>query len=106
MKTLYILGALVCGQALAQQSSPTTPDSAQGSASHTACAQAQPGHACPMHAEARTAMADPDKLLASEPTAAGPMTRSQVVAEIERARRAGEMDFAASEASLSMVRRR
>ncbi|HEY8879963.1 MAG TPA: DUF4148 domain-containing protein [Roseateles sp.] len=51
---------------------------------------------------------DPDKLLATEPTAAGPQpwTREQVLAELERARQAGEMDFAESEASLDAPRHR
>jgi predicted outer membrane protein len=53
-------------------------------------------------------LADPDKLMAAEPTAAGPqpLTRQQVIADMERARRAGDMDYANSEASLEVPRKR
>lgn len=75
MKTRSLFLALVCSQLL------------------TACAT-QP--------DVQAALADPDKQLAADPTAARPrpLTRRQVIAEMERARSAGEMDFAASEASL------
>jgi len=77
MKTQFLFLALVCSQLLA---------------------------ACATQAD----LADPDRLLAAEPTAAGPQpwTRQQVVAELERARQAGEMDFADSEASLDGPGRR
>jgi len=79
MKTRFLFLALVCSQLLA--ACATQPDASA---------------------------VDPEQLLATEPTAAGPQprTRQQVVAELERARRAGEMDFADSEASLDLPRSR
>jgi len=109
MKNRFLLlcCALVCGQALAQQASPAAPDRS------TAPKEAQPAAAYPARADKMATMPDPDKLLATEPTSAGlragalsgPPTRRQVVAEIERARRAGEMDFAAFETGLPPSRR-
>jgi hypothetical protein len=106
MKNRFLLlcCALVCGQALAQQPSPAAPDRS------TAPREAASPAAYPARADRTAAMPDPDKLMAAEPTSAGPLarplTRQQVVAEIERARRAGEMDFAAFEASLPSSTRR
>ncbi len=76
MKTQLLFLALVCSQLLAACATPAD-------------------------------LADPDKLLAAEPTAAGPqsLTRQQVIAELERARQAGDMDYANSEASLYTPRR-
>ena len=109
MKTRFLLLALVCSQVLAQQSPPAAPGpEATPRPVCTAERQGQPDPACAAQADVRLALANPDKLLAAEPTAAGPrtLTRRQVVAEIERARRAGEMDFAASEVNLDSPRRR
>jgi hypothetical protein len=106
MKNRFLLlcCALVCGQALAQQASPAAPD--RDTAPKAAQSATYPARADKMAAT----MPDPDKLLATEPTSAGrlagPPTRQQVVAEIERARRAGEMDFAAFETGLAPSRRR
>ena len=109
MKTRFLLLALVCSQTLAQQSPPAAPGpEVPTRAACTAGNQGQPDKDCAAQADMRLALADPNKLLATEPTAAGPrpLTRRQVVAEIERARRAGEMDFAASEVNLDSPRRR
>ena len=108
MKILLLLFsalAFTCGQALAQQPAAPAANGQQGNgrppctASHDA--PAATGCAMP---------ADPGKMMADEPTAAGPRTamptRQQVVAEIDRARRAGEMDFAAAEVSLDSPRHR
>lgn len=77
MKTRFLLLALVCSPLLV---------------------------ACATQAE----LADPDQLLAAEPTAAGPqpLTRRQVIAELERARKSGDMDYANSEASLEALHKR
>lgn len=77
MKTRFLFLALVCSQLLA---------------------------ACATQAD----LADPDQLLAAEPTAAGPqsLSRQQVIDELERARKGGDMDYADSEASLEAPRRR
>lgn len=104
MKNRFLLlcCALVGGQALAQQAAPAAPDRMPREAPAPA--------AYPAPAGQPTAMPDPDKLMAAEPTSAGPragpLTRRQVIAEIERARRAGEMDFAAAEAGLPPTLRR
>jgi len=105
---LLLFSALACGQALAQQVNSPAAGGQEGNG-RPACASmrdAPPATGCAMHGEAL----DPGKLITEEPTAAGPRTmaptRQQVVAEIERARRSGEMDFAASEIGLDSPRRR
>lgn len=100
---LLLISVLACGQALAQQPSPPMAGGQEGNA-RSPCASTREGAAdthCAMRSETMAAMPDPGKLMAEEPTAAGPRmaapTRRQVLAELERARRAGEMDYAAVE---------
>lgn len=92
-KPLLLALSLAAAAALQAQTPPAPkPDCA-------ATAKSQAEHACAMGAPATKL--DPAALMASNPPAAGvakgPLTRRQVVAEIERARRNGEMDFARQE---------
>ncbi|NCT82990.1 MAG: hypothetical protein GXC94_07615 [Comamonadaceae bacterium] len=111
---LLLMCALACGQALAQ-SSPSTMPATEPAAGPPDCtpgraAPADPGGAKACEARMSAAMPDPDKMLAGSPPGAGarpgPLTRSQVVEELGRARLAGEMDFAAFELGLPASRRR
>ncbi len=89
-RSLLIALALAATAAQAQTPAPKHDCAMAKSQAEQACAMAMP-----------TAKLDPAGLLTSDPPAAGvakkPLTRRQVIAEIERARRNGEMDFARQE---------
>jgi len=107
-RQLIFCCAFACGPALPQQASQAQPAAPAASvAADTRCAaapNAAPSATCSRQEERLALLSDPARLMAAEPTAAGPrdtaLTRRQVIAELERARRAGEMDFAAFEAGL------
>ena len=107
-----LLSALACSQVLAQDAKPPTPP-ADPPANRSDCMigpmPANASRPCEVRTSQASAMPAPDKLLAAEPPGAGPqpaaLTRSQVIDEISRARRAGELDWAAMEAGLDAPRR-
>ncbi len=104
-----LLSALACGQALAQDAKPamSTVESARPDCppARTALIDSNASKACDTRMSA-AAMPDPDKMLATEPAAAGPQppSRSQVIGEISRARQAGELDWAATETGIASPR--
>ncbi|MBV8034710.1 hypothetical protein [Roseateles sp.] len=115
MSTRFLLlSVLACGQALAQ-STPSPMPATEPAADPTDCAFTRTAPADPNTSKAcdarmsAAAMPDPDKMLAGAPPGAGlrqgPLSRSQVVDEISRARHAGELDWAAMETGLDSPRR-